>query len=144
LSARRARLSRLVEGESLLNDAAAITLFVLLLEMMVAGHPIQRRRGVVVVVRNFLGGIAAGYVGGRLIVGVLPWLRDMRLAQVTLTLALPYLVFIVGERMFEVSGVVAAVTAGLVMTAVASRVLRRTIGASCRRCGSSWPSGRVH
>jgi len=113
-----ARLSRLVEGESLLNDAAAITLFVLLLEMMVAGHPIHVGAASLSFVRNFLGGIAAGYVGGRLIVGVLPWLRDMRLAQVTLTLALPYLVFIVGERVFEVSGVVAAVTAGLVMTAV--------------------------
>ena len=42
----------------------------------------------------------------------------MRLAQVTLTLALPYLVFIVGERVFAVSGVVAAVTAGLEMTAI--------------------------
>ena len=113
-----ARLSRLVEGESLLNDAAAITLFVLLLEMMVAGHPIHVGAASLSFVRNFLGGIAAGYVGGRLIVGVLPLLRDMRLAQVTLTLALPYLVFIVGERVFAVSGVVAAVTAGLVMTAI--------------------------
>ena len=113
-----ARLSRLVEGESLLNDAAAITLFVLLLEMMVAGHPIYVGAASLSFVRNFLGGIAAGYVGGRLIVAVLPFLRDMRLAQVTLTLALPYLVFIVGERVFAVSGVVAAVTAGLVMTAI--------------------------
>jgi len=112
------RLSRLVEGESLLNDAAAITLFVLLLEMMVAGHPIHIGAASLSFVRNFLGGIAAGYVGGRLIVAVLPWLRDMRLAQVTLTLALPYLVFIVGERVFAVSGVVAAVTSGLVMTAI--------------------------
>ena len=40
------------------------------------------------------------------------------MAQVTLTLALPYLVFIVGDRMLEVSGVVAAVTAGLTMSAI--------------------------
>ncbi len=113
-----ARLSRLVEGESLLNDAAAITLFVLLLDLMVGGHQVRLGDAAFAFVRNFIGGIAAGYVGARLIVGLLPWLKDMRLAQVTLTLALPYLVYILGERLLDVSGVVAAVTAGLVMTAI--------------------------
>src|SRR5260370_953111 len=42
----------------------------------------------------------------------------MRVAQVTMTLALPYLVFIAGQRQLEVSGVVAAVTAGLTMSAI--------------------------
>jgi CPA1 family monovalent cation:H+ antiporter len=60
-----------------------------------------------------------GYVGARVVVGVLPWLQDFRLAQVTLTLALPYLVYIIGERGLAVSGVTAAVTAGLVMSATA-------------------------
>ena len=36
----------------------------------------------------------------------------------TLTLALPYVVFIVGEYWLDVSGVVAAVTAGLVLSAL--------------------------
>jgi len=48
MSARR-RGSALVEGESLLNDAAAITLFVLLLENDGRGPSDSRRRGVVVV-----------------------------------------------------------------------------------------------
>jgi len=113
-----ARLSRLVEGESLLNDAAAITLFVLLLDLMVGGHQVRMGDAALAFFRNFIGGIAAGYVGARLIVGLLPWLKDMRLAQVTLTLALPYLVYILGERLLDVSGVVAAVTAGLVMSAI--------------------------
>lgn len=113
-----ARLSRLVEGESLLNDAAAITLFVLLLDLLVGGHQIHAGAAALAFVRNFIGGIVAGYIGARLIVSLLPWLADLRLAQVTLTLALPYLVYILGERMFHVSGVVAAVTAGLVMTAI--------------------------
>jgi CPA1 family monovalent cation:H+ antiporter len=37
---------------------------------------------------------------------------------VTLTLALPYVVFIVGQYWLDVSGVVAAVTAGLVLSAL--------------------------
>jgi monovalent cation:H+ antiporter, CPA1 family len=113
-----ARLSRLVEGESLLNDAAAITLFVMLLDLLLGGHRLHIGIAALTFARNFLGGIAAGYVGARLIVSLLRWLHDLRLAQVTLTLALPYLVFIISEHALGVSGVVAAVTAGLVMSAI--------------------------
>jgi monovalent cation:H+ antiporter, CPA1 family len=112
-----ARLSRLVEGESLLNDAA-ITLFVMLLDLLLGGHRLHIGIAALTFARNFLGGIAAGYVGARLIVSLLRWLHDLRLAQVTLTLALPYLVFIISEHALGVSGVVAAVTAGLVMSAI--------------------------
>ena len=72
-------------------------------------------------VRSFGGGIAVGYVGAWVVAGVLRWLLDMRLAQVTLTLALPYLVYIVAERQLGVSGVMATLTAGLVITATAQR-----------------------
>jgi len=115
------RLIRLVEGESLLNDAAAITLFVMLIGNLIGGHRLDLGAAVVSFVRSFAGGVAIGYVGGRLMVGVLRWLLDMRLAQVTLTLALPYLVYIVAERQFEVSGVMATLTSGLVMSAMAQR-----------------------
>jgi monovalent cation:H+ antiporter, CPA1 family len=113
-----ARLSRLVEGESLLNDAAAITLFVLLLDILTGGHPLNISQASLTFVRSFVGGIATGYVGARLILRLMRWLLDLRLAQVTLTLALPYLVYIVGEHQLHVSGVVATATAGLVMSAV--------------------------
>jgi Na+:H+ antiporter len=113
-----ARLSRLVEGESLLNDAAAITLFVLLLDILTGGHPPNIGHAPLTFVRSFVGGIATGYAGARLILGLMRWLLDLRLAQVTLTLALPYLVYIVGEHQLHVSSVVATATAGLVMSAV--------------------------
>jgi CPA1 family monovalent cation:H+ antiporter len=113
-----ARLSRLVEGESLLNDAAAITLFVLLLDILTGGHPPNIGRASLTFVRSFVGGIATGYVGAHLILRLMRWLLDLRLAQVTLTLALPYIVYIVGEHQLHVSGVVATATAGLVMSAV--------------------------
>ncbi|MEO8483224.1 MAG: cation:proton antiporter [Acidobacteriota bacterium] len=113
-----ARLCRLVEGESLLNDAAAIVAFTVLLNMLLGGQDPSLVAASVTFVRTFVGGIAVGYIGARLVVSVLPWLQDLRLAQVTLTLALPYLVFIIGERGLGVSGVIAAVTAGLVMSAI--------------------------
>jgi CPA1 family monovalent cation:H+ antiporter len=113
------RLSRLVEGESLLNDAAAITLFTLLLGMLLGAHPDRVKVGgaALIFLRNFVGGIAAGYLGARLIIAALPWLRDLRLAQITTTLALPYLVYLTGEQL-GVSGVVAAVSSGLTISAI--------------------------
>lgn len=113
-----ARLCRLVEGESLLNDAAAIVAFSVLLDMLLGGQDPNVIGAAVAFVRTFVGGIAVGYIGARLVVSVLPWLQDLRLAQVTLTLALPYLVFIIADRGLGVSGVIAAVTAGLVMSAI--------------------------
>ena len=54
------RLSRLVEGESLLNDAAAITLFVMLLRSLIGGQPLGLGAAVVAFTRSFLGGIDRG------------------------------------------------------------------------------------
>jgi len=111
------RLIRLVEGESLLNDAAAITLFAALLEWLLGGHH-SATATAVEFVRTLVGGVVIGLIGARLVIALLSWLRDLRPAQVTLTLALPYVVFIVGQYWLDVSGVVAAVTAGLVLSAL--------------------------
>jgi monovalent cation:H+ antiporter, CPA1 family len=112
------RLSRLLEGESLLNDAAAITMFTVLLALLL-GHGAAVGTTIVTFLRNFAGGIVIGYLAARLVTALLSWLPDMRLAQVTLTLALPYIVFILGERQLAVSGVVATVVAGLSLNAIA-------------------------
>ena len=113
------RLRRLVEGESLLNDAAAITLFTIFVDILLGHQGAGVAEAMVEFCWEFFGGVAVGFLGARLIVILLSWLLDYRLAQVTLTVALPYLVFIIGDQGLHVSGVVAAVTAGLVMSAVA-------------------------
>jgi Na+:H+ antiporter len=112
------RLSRLLEGESLLNDAAAITLFTVLLDILIAGHATGIGLTMLMFLRNFVGGVTLGYLATRLVVALLSWLPNLRLAQVTLTVALPYVVFILGERQLGVSGVVATVTAGLAFNAI--------------------------
>lgn len=113
-----ARLTRLVEGESLLNDAAAIVLFSLLLEMLTAGTRPDIAVGIVRFVEDFLGGIVLGFLGGRVFGALLPVLGGSHLAEVTLSLALPYLVYLTGEEALHVSGVVAVVSAGLTFSAI--------------------------
>ena len=118
-----ARLTRLVEGESLLNDAAAIVMFVVFLGIIVSGRQPDIAGGAVQFVVAFLGGAILGVAAGRALLQLIPWTRDDRLAEATLTVALPYLVFIGAEHLFHVSGVVAVLTAGLtVSTSGRSRI----------------------
>jgi monovalent cation:H+ antiporter, CPA1 family len=113
-----ARLTRLVEGEALLNDAAAIVLFAVLLGMIVSGREPDIGSGLAEFFLSFIGGGVLGLLAGRALLAVLPWVRDDRLAEATLTLALAYAVFIAAERLFHVSGVVAVLGSGLTVSAL--------------------------
>ncbi len=112
-----ARLTRLVEGEALLNDAAAFVLYAVLLGIIVSGRQPDIASAAVEFVRSFLGGAALGALAGRAFLQIIPWTRDDRLAEGTLTVALAYLTFIAAERMFQVSGVVAVLAAGMTVSA---------------------------
>ena len=112
-----ARLTRLLEGESLLNDAAAIVLFSVLVGMLADGAHPGVGAGAARFAEAFLGGVLLGVAGGRLFGAVLPLLGGSRLAEVTLSVALPYIVYLLGE-LLEVSGVVAVVSAGLTAGAI--------------------------
>ena len=113
-----ARLTRLVEGEALLNDAAAIALFVVLLGMIVSGREPNVADGAREFAIAFLGGAALGVAAGRLLLFAIAWLGGDRLAEASLTVALAYLAFIAGERLFHVSGVVTVLVAGLTVSAL--------------------------
>jgi len=67
---------------------------------------------------SFLGGILLGAIGGRIYGAILPLLGGSRMAEVTLAVALPYLVYLLSEKV-EVSGVVAVASAGLTAGTVA-------------------------
>jgi monovalent cation:H+ antiporter, CPA1 family len=112
------RLTRLVEGEALLNDAAAIALFAVLLGMIGTAREAEIGSGLGEFFLSFIGGGLLGLIAGRVLLGVVPWVRDDRLAEGTLTLALAYGVFIAAERLFHVSGVVAVLAAGLTISAL--------------------------
>jgi Na+:H+ antiporter len=113
-----ARLTRLVEGEALLNDAAAIALFVVLLGMIVAGREPDARAALGEFTVSFIGGAAVGFVAGRLLLWMIQRVGDDRLAEATFTLAFAYLAFIAADREFHASGVVAVLAASLTVSAL--------------------------
>ena len=112
------RLTRLVEGEALLNDAAAIALFAVLLGMIVAAREPDIGAGLREFFVSFIGGGLLGVAAGRALLWLVPWLGDDRLAEGTLTLALAYGVFIAADRLLHVSGVVAVLGSGLTVSAL--------------------------
>ena len=112
------RLTRLVEGESLLNDDAAIVLFTVLVEMLAGGAEPDAITGIKHFLVTFLGGVVLGGIGGRVYGTIVPYLGGSRMAEATLTVALPYVVYLLGDAV-EVSGVVAVASAGLMAGSVA-------------------------
>ena len=110
------RLTRLVEGESLLNDAAAIALFGFFLTFVMLGVPNPTLQDALVGFPTMiLGGLGIGWVLGRVCLTVLTWLGRFALAQISLSVALPYITYLVADQVFGVSGVVAVVMAGMTL-----------------------------
>jgi CPA1 family monovalent cation:H+ antiporter len=113
-----ARLTRLVEGESLLNDASAILAYTVLLGIIVDGREPHLGDGAIEFAVSFFGGAAFGVIAGRLTLSLVRWTRDNPLAEATLALALAYLSYIVADRILHVSGVVATLAAGMTISAL--------------------------
>jgi CPA1 family monovalent cation:H+ antiporter len=71
--------------------------------------------GIASFVKVFFGGIIVGYLTARLICFLLVHIGDSNLPKITLTISLAYLSFIIAEHSLHVSGVMAVVTAALVL-----------------------------
>lgn len=130
------RLARIVEGESLLNDAAAIALFGLFFAYVAFGIPSPQPSDLVF---HFpwlvFGGAFIGWAAARLAVAGLARLNDHPLGQVSVSVALPYLVYILAEVALGVSGVIAVVAAGLTLNYLAPGKLSP---ASLKKLRDTW------
>lgn len=109
------RLSTLVEGESLLNDAAAIAVYTFMLAL--ASMPGEGVSTMLLpaFLKMFLGGAATGFLLGRLTCLSFVWLRGWPVAEISLTLSLAYFAHYIAEIYLHVSGVISTVVAGLVV-----------------------------
>lgn len=109
------RLSAIVEGEALFNDAAAIAMFTLFLDMVVGGTSLDLFSAARDFVLALLGGAMFGYGMARLCGWLISLLQDAVTTEVTLTIAMAYFTFVVGNEVLNVSGVVATVTLAIVI-----------------------------
>jgi CPA1 family monovalent cation:H+ antiporter len=107
------RLVRILEGESLINDAATITLFVLLSAIILtpgtaftAGEVASRFA--LILFGSVLTGMAMGWLFDRII---RPF--DDTILTTSTTLVLAFMSFWAGEHLMGLSGVVATLSAGL-------------------------------
>lgn len=137
------RLTTLVEGESLFNDAASIALYSVLLAVL-GGHGELTASGIFNdFIVHFIGGGIAGFAMGRLACFLFAWLRGFPTAEITLTLTLAYLSFFISEHYLNVSGVVATVIAGPVVGRPVAPACRRRPSNTCRARGNNSASGPI-
>ncbi len=115
------RLLVLVEGESLLNDGIAIVLFNILLVAALGTEQVGVAEGVLQFLWVFVGGVALGTALGLGVAEIAG--RLGRLPSTALTVALAYGAFAAGEEIFGFSGVMASVSAGLVLAAFAHTLI---------------------
>ncbi len=110
------RLTVLVEGESLFNDATSIVLSRILVGIAMAGTITLAEvgSGLVDFFIVFVGGILVGWACAELTHFVLGRVRAQAEVEITLTTILAYVSFLLAEEALHVSGVMATVTAGLV------------------------------
>lgn len=110
------RLSRIIEGESLLNDAAAIALFGLFMGFVMLGEPNPELGNALAQFPVLIaGGALTGWLAARVAIWIMAIFGAHELALISVSVALPYLAYIGAEQSVGASGVIAVVAAGLTL-----------------------------
>ena len=118
------RLARIVEGESLLNDAAAIALFGFFLAFVRVGEAEPALWSAVTSVPVLLfGGAVVGALLSLATIGLMSPFPAHPAAQLSISFTLPFLANLIAEKLLHVSGITAIVVAGLIFALLAPRRL---------------------
>jgi len=114
------RLTILVEGESLFNDATAIVLFNLLLGLLLFGgfSASDTPRIILDFCIVFLGGALLGFIFGAVVSALVSRIKITGSGMLVITLTLAYMAFIVAEHDFHVSGVMAVTFSALIFSLI--------------------------
>jgi monovalent cation/hydrogen antiporter len=114
------RIVTILEGESLLNDATALTIYSIAIAAA-GGSSFKPAAGVATFAAAMLGGSAIGLAVGYVIAQVRARIEDTPV-EITISLLTPYAAFLPAQQL-GVSGVVATVAAGLYLGRRGSRIM---------------------
>ena len=135
------RLTVLVEGESLFNDATAIVTANILLAIAMSGllTPGIALSGVLNFFVVFLGGIVVGGALALMTGWLLALVHDDPAIEISLMTVLAYFSFLIAEEFFAVSGVMATLTAAFSWGTGAGRKFLRQLPAIWSTFGNMLP-----
>lgn len=111
------RLTILVEGESLFNDSTAIVTTKTILFIMTVGVITSNTiwYGMYDFCWQFFGGIFVGIIMTLITGYILSFTEEEPLIGISLILILAYLSFVIADKIFHVSGIMATITCGIFM-----------------------------
>src|SRR5262245_59316821 len=115
------RMIALLQGESLLNDATALTVYHVALGAAIVGTPLLVLAPIGQFVIIAVGGVAIGLGVGWVVAQVRARVEDLPV-EITVSLLTPYAAYLPAEAL-GASGVLAAVTAGLYLGRRSSRIM---------------------
>lgn len=113
------RLTLLVDGESLFNDATAIVMFNIVMAMITTGAVLSFGavfKGSFDFLFVFFGGLVIGALIGYLMVAIVTFAQNDPMIEVALSTIVAYTAFIVADKGFGVSGVMSVMGAGMVVS----------------------------
>ncbi|UUX92661.1 cation:proton antiporter [Methanoplanus endosymbiosus] len=112
-----AGLTTILEGESLFNDASAIVTFNIVLGIIAAGtfNISTIIYGAEGIIWSFSGGIITGIISGFLIGGLIALSEKSAVVSSVISVVTAYASYLIAESVFHASGIIAVVTAGLIV-----------------------------
>ena len=108
------RITGLVEGESLVNDATGLLALEFGLSLLLGNHSISSGEAVLRLLWLIAGGIGVGLLLGRLMIVIERWISDGPL-EMAASLIVPYVAYMTAEEL-RGSGVLAVVACGLYLS----------------------------
>ncbi len=116
------RTSITLRAESLINDGTALTVYAVAIAAVESGRPLDPGAGSLRFLAAYAGGILIGVAIAFLVRAVRRVVRGNPLLENTVSLLTPFAAYLPAEQL-EVSGVLAVVTAGLVLSRFAPRLV---------------------